>query len=309
MVDYVLLGYIIPALLILLVIIMMVRYFNFLNSIAKIKDNSWLNFRKLAKKEKLNIQKDKFSSIGLPLLNGKLNKKRFSVRIINENQAPIDKIEFFIELKSKIPNIIWITSKHLQKNFAKNKYFNEIESKKMNNHFIFNSNNSEILNIFMGDRKFINRLLKIDKNSNFYSLLITSKSLKYYSLDINFEEDKIIEKINLLIDLSNYIDKILQKNLSIQIIPKSLYEEFIDKRTKKALKINLFKIDYTTPPGYISLFGSGIFLILFGIWIIISNPFLLGKITAMALIIPIGILIIIFGYLSYYYWKKWSIHY
>ena len=309
LVDYVIFDYLLSYFLIMIICIMIYRYSKFLKSIAKIKNNSWFNFKKIAKKENLCIQKDKFSSIGLPLLSGKLNKKRFSVRIINENQAPINKTEFIIELKLKIPNIIWIISEYFYKKFEKNKYYYNIEKKKINNHFIFNSNNSEILQLFIKNKKFIDKLSKIDRNSNFYSLMITSKSMKYYSFDITLKEDKILEKINLLIDLSNYIDKILDKNSSIQIIPKSIYEEFIDKRTKKALKINLFKIDYTTPPGYLSLFGCGIFLILLGFWIIISNPFVLGKITAMILIIPIGILIIIFGYLLYYYWNKWSIHY
>jgi hypothetical protein len=307
MIEYTIIVFAFAILLLGLLYLDSYNYFKSVKRIVNLKNKCWANYLKFGEKNKLIVKIDKLSEYGLPIIKGIKNRRKILIRLINQKNSQIDKTEFIIRFKKVIPNVIWIISYKDEKHFNKNRYFLKLKKRASNSSFIMSSNNINFLKIISVSPEILKNLKKLNYFGNFYTLIITAKTLKFYTTQCISNETKINNILNILFDLIKEIENKIKQHSTLKFVSKTNIENIVNKYTNKALYISLTKKEFKNTTSYYSLFGFGILLILFGIWILITNPNLIGKITSISLIIPIGLMVFILGYIRHHYWKKYKI--
>jgi hypothetical protein len=281
-------------------------HINELKQIAHFKKISSNNFLKLKKIYNAKIKIDKYSNYYFPKMFGIYNKQKFKIRFIERTEDQLNKTSFELKFSIVIPNIIWILSSKIKKRLKIKQLINGFNYKSNYSELEIRYNNPTLFKILFNNDKIKSKINDLYSKKDFHSIIITSKTIKFYCLGWISNKETIINKIKMIFDLSKEIEKILIKYPNIKSIPKSIKEKKIVESTIKIFESNYPKKYHRNEESFI-LIGAAFIIIFIGFLILFNPMHLIESFFASSLLIIIGVFTIIYSYANYYFWNKWRI--
>ena len=115
--------------------------------------------------------------------------------MIEESETQDNKIAFTLKFNIKIPNVIWILHPKFKKDWKIDEYLKTFKIHNFNSELIIGCNNQNLLNMLLKDDSIKENINKLNKENDFYSIIITSDKLKYYTSKWFKNNDTILKRI------------------------------------------------------------------------------------------------------------------
>ena len=291
--------------LLLLTVIYCIFLFLYHN-IAKYKIDYFKKFENVASRINCKVIKDNTNIFQWPIIIGNYKNRKITVRTIEKGKID-NKTAISINFQKRFPTIVLVFNNFLENEIDSNDSFSNYKIEPYENDLYIGYKSPTVLKDIFNNDLIKNQINKLNNDNNFCLLLFGYNSTKFFTKKWIEDEDLILRKMNIIMDLSIEIEN--------KMISKSLKENKEEKEDMMLIDNTEFVFNFEEKlkdPGYI-IGGPfcliGFLLILTGVVYQYANSITDNSskmIIISVQVIWVGIIFLLGGFTMYYYWRKYK---